>query len=137
VPTPDPVLHTARVTSVESMAARSSRRPFAVAAATAPRSPGVYLARQGEAGDLVYVGMAGERREQGLRGRLDRVSLGVVAGQQVESGGTAVADQSAGQAQESEVVESLAVVAADQAAKAGGPLDAAFDDVAVPAEPFR
>lgn len=35
-----------------------------------PRSPGVYLAREGAAGDLVYVGMAGERRGQGIRGRL-------------------------------------------------------------------
>jgi hypothetical protein len=68
---------------------------------------------------------------------LDRVSVGVVAGQQVESGCAAVADQSAGQAQESEVVGSLALVAANQAPEPGGPFQAAFDDVAVSAEPFR
>lgn len=34
----------------------------------APTSPGVYMARVG--GEIVYVGMAGERRGQGVRGRL-------------------------------------------------------------------
>lgn len=43
---------------------------FADALETAPRTPGVYLAREGISGPLVYVGMAGERRGQGLRGRL-------------------------------------------------------------------
>ena len=43
--------------------------PFDAAATAAPRVPGVYLARQA-AGDLVYVGMAGERRGQGVRARL-------------------------------------------------------------------
>lgn len=41
----------------------------------APRQPGVYMARERTTGEIVYVGMAGERREsndkpQGLRGRL-------------------------------------------------------------------
>ena len=66
--------------------------------------------------------------------RLDRISLGVVAGQEVEAGGSSVADQSAGQVQESGVVRSLAVVAAGQAPEPGHPLEAAFDDVAIPAE---
>lgn len=70
-----------------------------------------------------------------LCGTLDRVSGGVVAGQQVESDGAAVADDSACQAQESEEVGSLAFVAADQTPEPGGPLQAAFDDVSVPAEP--
>ncbi|MEU2234060.1 hypothetical protein [Streptomyces vietnamensis] len=41
-----------------------------------PRLPGVYLARQGSAGPVVYVGMAGERSGQGLRGRLRRYTSG-------------------------------------------------------------
>lgn len=48
--------------------------PFAEALATAPRQPGVYMAREGVDGQVVYIGMAGERagsgRPQGLRGRL-------------------------------------------------------------------
>jgi hypothetical protein len=48
------------------------------ALAEAPRLPGVYLAREGEVGSIVYVGMAGERnggnRPQGLRGRLSATS---------------------------------------------------------------
>jgi len=46
----------------------SSWTALAVAAKSATRSAGVYLARVGE--DIVYVGMAGERRGQGVRGRL-------------------------------------------------------------------
>lgn len=42
--------------------------PLAVAAASASTSPGVYAARAD--GVLVYIGMAGERRGQGVRGRL-------------------------------------------------------------------
>ncbi|MFE5300659.1 hypothetical protein [Streptomyces sp. NPDC056632] len=42
----------------------------------APRLPGVYLARRGPAGPVVYVGMAGERSGQGLRGRLRRYTSG-------------------------------------------------------------
>jgi hypothetical protein len=44
--------------------------------AEVPRQPGVYLARQGAAGPVVYVGMAGERSGQGLRGRLRRYTSG-------------------------------------------------------------
>lgn len=43
---------------------------FADAVAQAPLSPGVYMVRSGSDGPLVYVGMAGERRGRGLRGRL-------------------------------------------------------------------
>jgi hypothetical protein len=44
--------------------------------ADAPRLPGVYLARHGAAGPVVYVGMAGERSGQGLRGRFARYASG-------------------------------------------------------------
>ncbi|MFJ9781042.1 hypothetical protein ACIRSS_15745 [Amycolatopsis sp. NPDC101161] len=50
--------------------------PFTAARETAPRLPGVYLAREGVAGDLVYVGMAGERSGTGIRGRLARYASG-------------------------------------------------------------
>lgn len=43
---------------------------LADALVAAPRQPGVYLARESNTGVLVYVGMAGERRGQGIRGRL-------------------------------------------------------------------
>lgn len=47
---------------------------MAEALSSAPRLPGVYLAREGVVGPVVYVGMAGERaggkRPEGLRGRL-------------------------------------------------------------------
>jgi hypothetical protein len=36
----------------------------------------VYLAREGSDGPIVYVGMAGERRGQGIRGRLNVYSRG-------------------------------------------------------------
>lgn len=45
--------------------------PMPTALSSAPQLPGVYMARQGGAGgDIIYVGMAGERRGQGIRGRL-------------------------------------------------------------------
>lgn len=44
--------------------------------ADVPRSPGVYLARQGAVGPVVYVGMAGQRSGQGLRGRFRRYTSG-------------------------------------------------------------
>lgn len=68
--------------------------PFRDALRSAPRLPGVYLAREGHAGPVVYVGMAGERagsgKPQGLRGRL-RV---YASGKALTSGlGEAVADR--------------------------------------------
>jgi hypothetical protein len=50
--------------------------PFEEAATSAPKMPGVYLAREGTGGPLVYIGMAGERRGNGLRGRLNIYSSG-------------------------------------------------------------
>ena len=66
----------------DGLASWSGWLPFAVAAAEAPRTPGVYQARVGAAGPLVYVGMAGERRGQGVRGRLTvyRRGRGAVSG---------------------------------------------------------
>ena len=59
---------------LSSLAEWSPWVPFAEAAASAPRTPGVYLAREGLSGPVVYVGMAGERASggtpKGLRGRL-------------------------------------------------------------------
>jgi len=64
--------------------------PFAEALETAPRAPGVYNAREGATGPIIYVGMAGERRGTGLRGRL-RVYL---SGKALASGlGEAVLDR--------------------------------------------
>jgi hypothetical protein len=55
---------------VDSIVDWSRWVPIAEAAKNAPTVPGVYMARQGIDGPVVYVGMAGERRGQGLRGRL-------------------------------------------------------------------
>jgi len=48
--------------------------PFAEAIIAAPRLPGVYRAREGSVGEVIYIGMAGERtgggKPQGIRGRL-------------------------------------------------------------------
>lgn len=59
---------------LDSLAHWSPWMPLSDALSEAPRVPGVYLAREGKAGPVVYVGMAGERaggkRPQGLRGRL-------------------------------------------------------------------
>jgi hypothetical protein len=46
---------------------------------SAPRLPGVYVARQGEDGALVYVGMAGERHGHGIQGRLRVYASGKAA----------------------------------------------------------
>jgi hypothetical protein len=71
--------------------------PFGEALASAPLVPGVYMAREGTTGPIVYVGMAGERAgrtgagaPKGLRGR-----LGVyVSGKGLASGlGEAVMDR--------------------------------------------
>ncbi len=72
--------------AVETMVAWSLWVPFEEALKTAPLLPGVYMAREGDDGPLVYVGMAGERagggRPQGLRGRLSvyLTGKGVVSG---------------------------------------------------------
>ncbi|SCG40856.1 hypothetical protein GA0070619_1026 [Micromonospora zamorensis] len=75
---------------VAALAKWSPWLPFHDAAVSAPRLPGVYLARQGAAGGLVYVGMAGERRGQGLRGRLTVYRRGKAA---VSGLGEAVLDR--------------------------------------------
>lgn len=61
--------------AIEELGEWSEWVPFAEALVVAPRLPGVYLVREGQDGDIIYVGMAGERRgsrdqPQGLRGRL-------------------------------------------------------------------
>jgi hypothetical protein len=61
---------------VEELAEWSAWVPLAAARATAPTLPGVYLAREGADGPIVYVGMAGERRGEGIRGRLTVRSTG-------------------------------------------------------------
>jgi hypothetical protein len=61
---------------VEDLAAWSPWVALAEAVALAPLVPGVYLAREGESGPTVYVGMAGERRGRGIRGRLTVYSRG-------------------------------------------------------------
>jgi hypothetical protein len=50
--------------------------PFDEAVKSATTTPGVYMARAGETGPLVYVGMAGERRGRGVRGRLETYQRG-------------------------------------------------------------
>ncbi|MEH1055983.1 hypothetical protein V6U89_12315 [Micromonospora sp. CPCC 206171] len=55
---------------IADLAPWSPWMPFALAIQQAPRLPGVYLARQRPTGPLVYVGMAGERRGLGIKGRL-------------------------------------------------------------------
>lgn len=71
---------------VDAMADWSLWVPFGEALATAPLVPGVYMAREGTDGPVVYVGMAGERagggRPKGLRGRLSVYvsGKGVVSG---------------------------------------------------------
>jgi hypothetical protein len=75
---------------VETLAAWSAWVPFGEALASAPMDPGVYMAREGEDGPIIYVGMAGERRGKGISGRL-RV---YASGKALTSGlGEAVADR--------------------------------------------
>lgn len=52
----------------------SAWQPLDTAAAQATQSPGVYAARSD--GQIVYVGMAGERRGRGVRGRLQVYARG-------------------------------------------------------------
>ena len=54
----------------DDLAVWSIWRPLSEAPAAAPSVPGVYMARQRANGEVVYVGMAGERSGRGLRGRL-------------------------------------------------------------------
>lgn len=67
--------------AVDALAAWSSWAAFADVAAMAPQRPGVYQIRLPN-GAVVYVGMAGERRGRGLRGRLSiyRRGRGAVSG---------------------------------------------------------
>src|SRR4051812_15685578 len=79
---------------IEELADWSPWVAFGDALDLAPRLPGVYLAREGTVGPIVYVGMAGERagsgKPQGIRGRL-RV---YASGKALTSGlGEAVADR--------------------------------------------
>jgi hypothetical protein len=76
--------------ALEDLATWSAWLPFHDAALVAPKLPGVYLARQGTDGPLVYVGMAGERRGAGLRGRLTVYRRGKAA---VSGLGEAVLDR--------------------------------------------
>jgi hypothetical protein len=66
---------------VDELAEWSDWRPFFEVAEGAPTSPGVYQMRLRD-GLIVYVGMAGERRGQGIRGRLSiyRRGKGAVSG---------------------------------------------------------
>lgn len=72
-------LSSADPAAIDNLADWSPWLPFATAQSAAPRLPGVYLAREGASGPLVYVGMAGERRGQGLRGRLTTYARGKAA----------------------------------------------------------
>lgn len=67
--------------AVNGLAQWSEREPFAIAAPRAPLAPGVYQMRLRN-GVVVYVGTAGERRGQGIRGRLSiyRRGRGAVSG---------------------------------------------------------
>ncbi|MGH8972782.1 MAG: hypothetical protein ACRD0C_06205 [Acidimicrobiia bacterium] len=84
------------LSAVETLADWSPWIPFSEALHSAPRLPGVYLAREGKTGPVVYVGMAGERAgtsgrsPKGLRGRLAVYA----SGKALTSGlGEAVADR--------------------------------------------
>lgn len=61
---------------LDTLAVWSAWVPFAEALAVAPKLPGVYMAREAATGTIAYVGMAGERRGNGLRGRLAVYSSG-------------------------------------------------------------
>jgi hypothetical protein len=65
--------------------------PFEAAVQQAPLLPGVYMARTpGATNEVVYVGMAGERRGRGIRGRLTVYQRGRAA---VSGLGEAVMDR--------------------------------------------
>jgi hypothetical protein len=93
----DAHLNDRALSALDEMADWSEWVPFGEALASAPLVPGVYMAREGTTGPIVYVGMAGERAgrtgtgtPKGLRGR-----LGVyVSGKGLASGlGEAVMDR--------------------------------------------
>ena len=63
--------------SVVALADRAAWTRFDPLPAAAPRLPGVYLAAT--ATELVYVGMAGDRRGAGLRGRMSAYCTGKAA----------------------------------------------------------
>jgi len=65
---------------VDELVEWSEWAPFRTVAALAPKVPGVYQMRSDDA--VVYVGMAGERRGEGIRGRLSiyRRGKGAVSG---------------------------------------------------------
>lgn len=91
----------------------SAWTPLVTAVDIAPKTPGVYMARRTGAVDIVYVGMAGERRGEGLSGR-----LGIYAsGKAIASGlGEAIFDRAL--ADEAWLVERLAEVRAGQPRRA-------------------
>lgn len=62
------------MTPYSQLAAWSPWLPLIEAWSSAPRQPGVYLARI-DGGLVVYVGMAGDLRGAGLRGRLRATQL--------------------------------------------------------------
>lgn len=66
----------AMIVTFEDLAVWSDWIPFAEVLRSVPRSPGVYQAREGKSGPLVYVGMAGERHGHGLWGRFSAYASG-------------------------------------------------------------
>lgn len=54
----------------DDLADWSAWAPFVESVANAPTVPGVYMTRERHSGQVVYVGMAGERGGRGLSGRL-------------------------------------------------------------------
>ena len=56
--------------ATDALADWSSWAPLLKSVADAPAVPGVYMVRERHSGQVVYVGMAGERSGRGLRGRL-------------------------------------------------------------------
>lgn len=82
---------------MDDLAAWSEWRSFdEESVSEAPTTPGVYMLREGLDGPIVYVGMAGDRRGKGLRGRL-RVYIsgkGMVSGLGEAAMDRALADSS-------------------------------------------
>lgn len=80
---PEPVHAVVQVaTEVDGLADWSTWASMAEAAAGAPTLPGVYMAAMPGTGEIIYVGMAGERHGRGIRGRLAayQSGRGVVSG---------------------------------------------------------